>query len=242
MAGVAAGAVNVIVGGGSLITFPTLLALGYAPVLANVSNNVGLTPGNLSGVFAYREELVGQRPRLVRLASASLLGGLTGAVLLLALPGKVFSAAVPLLIALGAVLMAIQPWLRRWIDGHRSETAHGGVALWAGIFVAGIYGGYFGAAQGVLLMALMAVFLDDSLQRLNGVKNVLALVVNLVAAIFFVAVTHVAWPVAGLVAVGTGIGGWLGGRYGRRIPDRVLRWCVVGVGLAVALALEITKR
>ncbi len=238
-AGLAAGTVNVIVGSGSLITFPTLLALGYPPVLANVSNNVGLVPGNVSATVAYRRELVGQRARLVKLGSASLLGGLLGAVLLLGLPHSVFKAAVPALIALAAVLMALQPRISAGLERRGNRQAHGGVALLAGVFLTGIYGGYFGAAQGVILIALLAIFIEDDLQRLNGTKNALALTVNAVAGIFFVATTHVSWSVAGLIAAGSVIGGQVGGRYGRRLPARGLRWTIVVVGLGVAVGLAV---
>jgi uncharacterized membrane protein YfcA len=241
-AGLAAGTINVIVGSGSLITFPTLLALGYPPVLANVSNNVGLVPGNISATLAYRRELVGQRRRLVRLGSASLLGGLLGAALLLALPGSVFKAAVPLLIALASVLMALQPRLSARLERRGARSAIGGWALLLGVFLTGIYGGYFGAAQGVILIALLAIFIDDDLQRLNGTKNALALTVNAAAGVLFIANTHIAWSVAGLIAAGSIIGGQVGGRLGRRLSASVLRWCIVIVGLAVAVGLAVEWR
>ena len=238
-AGLAAGTINVIVGSGSLITFPTLLALGYPPVLANVSNNVGLVPGNISATVAYRGELVGQRRRLVQLGSASLLGGLLGAVLLLALPGSVFKAAVPPLIALASVLMALQPRLSAGLERRGERSAAGGWVLLLGVFLTGVYGGYFGAAQGVILIALLAIFIDDDLQRLNGTKNALALTVNAVAGVLFVASTHIAWSVAGLIAAGSIIGGQVGGRLGRRLSAPVLRWCIVTVGLGVAIGLAV---
>jgi hypothetical protein len=238
-AGLAAGTVNVVVGSGSLITFPTLLALGYPPVLANVSNTVGLAPGNASAVVAYRRELRGQRGRLVRLGSASLLGALLGAALLLALPHSVFKAAVPGLIALASVLMALQPRIRAGLETRHHHRTHGGAALVLGVFLTGIYGGYFGAAQGVVLIALLAIFIDDDLQRLNGTKNALALTSNAVAALFFIATTHIAWSVAGLIAAGSVIGGQLGGRYGRRIPAAILRGVIVVVGIGVAVGLAV---
>jgi uncharacterized membrane protein YfcA len=238
-AGVAAGTVNAIVGSGSLITFPTLLALGYPPVLANVSNTVGLTPGNISANVAYRRELRGQRSRLVQLGAASLFGALVGATLLLALPHSTFKAAVPALVALAALLMAFQPRMRASLDKGDQRRAHGGLGLLGGVFLTGIYGGYFGAAQGVILMALLAVFIDDDLQRLNGTKNALVLVVNGVAGIVFIATTHISWSVAGLIAIGSVIGGQVGGRYGRRIPADALRWVVVVAGLGVAIGLGI---
>ena len=241
-AGLAAGTVNVIVGSGSLITFPTLLALGYPPVLANVSNNVGLVPGAASAVVAYRRERGGQRTRIVKLGSASLAGGVTGAVLLLALPASAFKAAVPALVLLATVLMAVQPRVSRWLATRGDRHIHGGLPLLAGVFLTGVYGGYFGAAQGVILMALLAIFIDDELQRLNGTKNALALIVNGVAAVVFLLVTHVDWAVVVLIAAGSTIGGQLGGHYGRRLPAEILRACIVVVGLGVAIALAVVWR
>jgi uncharacterized membrane protein YfcA len=188
---------------------------------------------------AYRRELVGQRHRLIKLGSAGLLGGLVGAVLLLGLPHSVFKAAVPVLIALAAVLMAIQPRMSQRLEQRGPRQAHGGVALLGGVFLTGIYGGYFGAAQGVILIALLAIFIDDDLQRLNGTKNALALIVNAVAGVFFIATTPISWSVAGLIAAGSIIGGQIGGRVGRRLPAPVLRWTVVTVGLGVAVGLAV---
>jgi uncharacterized membrane protein YfcA len=236
-AGLGAGTVNVIVGSGSLITFPTLLALGYPPVLANVSNNVGLVPGSVSAVHAYRRELVGQRSRMLTLGPASLAGGVTGAVILLALPHSVFKAAVPVLVLIAALMMALQPRVTRWLAARGERHVHGGAPLVIGVFLAGIYGGYFGAAQGVILMSLLAIFIDDGLQRLNGTKNALALVVNGVAGVVFILVAHISWSVAALIAAGSIIGGQLGGHYGRRLPTAVLRICVVTVGLSVSVVL-----
>jgi len=236
-AGLGAGTVNAVVGSGSLITFPTLLALGYPPVLANVSNNVGLVPGSFSAVHAYRRELVGQRSRMLTLGPASLAGGLTGAVILLALPHSVFQAAVPVLVLLAAVLMALQPRVTTWLADRGERHVNGGAPLVIGVYLTAIYGGYFGAAQGVILMSLLAIFIDDDLQRLNGTKNALALVVNGVAGIVFVLVAHVDWSVAALIAAGSIIGGQLGGHYGRRLPTAVLRACVVVVGVSVSIVL-----
>ena len=238
-AGLAAGTVNVIVGSGSLITFPTLLALGYPPVLANVSNSVGLVPGSVSATVAYRRELSGQRSRLLTLGSASLAGGIAGAVVLLALPHSVFKAAVPVLILIASILMAVQPRISRWLADRGERRPHGGLPLLAGVFLTGVYGGYFGAAQGVILISLLAIFIDDDLQRLNGTKNALALVVNGVAGVVFVLATHVSWSVAVLIAAGSVIGGQVGGPYGRRLPTAVLRACVVAVGLGVTVVLAV---
>lgn len=239
-AGLAAGTVNTIVGAGSLITFPTLLALGYSPVVANVTNTVGLVPGALSGSIGYRRELHGQRDRLGRLGAAAVLGGITGGVLLLVLPSSFFDRVVPVLILAACLLVALQPRVSRWVQSRRRPNSgkhHGGPGLYASLVGAAIYGGYFGAAQGVLLIALLAIFLDDHLQRLNAAKNVLAVLVNGVAAVLFVAVADVAWEVAVLLAVGSVLGGQLGASVGRRLPPGLLRGAVVVVGVAVAIRL-----
>ena len=239
-AGTLAGAVNTIVGSGSLVTFPTLLALGYPPVVANVSNTVGLVPGSVSGAIGYRRELTGQRRRLVALGTMSLLGGFTGAVLLLAAPGT-FRAVVPFLILLASGLMALQPRLARRGDaaGRPVLSAPGMLPLL--VYSTGIYGGYFGAAQGVLLLAFLSLGLTDDLQRLNATKNVLAAIVNGVAAVIFIVVSQVDWLAAGLIAGGAVAGGTAGAALGRRIPTRVLRYVVVGGGTAVAIVL-LTQR
>lgn len=237
-----AGALNVLVGGGSLITYPTLLALGHPPVLANVSNNLGLIPGNGAGVLAYLPQLAGPRSNLLALVPASLLGGLSGAILLLALPARLFTAVVPLLIALASLLMALQPRIRTWIERRRGSRQGTSFPLLVGVYLAGLYGGYFGAAQGVLLLALLAVGLDQDLQRLNGYKNALVLIVNGSAALVFVGLTRVDWRLAVLVAMGSAAGGWLGGRYGRRIPEPLLRRGIVATGLVLSLLLAIKLR
>lgn len=232
-AGVAAGAINTIVGSGSLLTFPALLGVGYPPVLANVSNTVGICGGTISAVAGYRRELAGQRRRILAFGSASLIGAITGVVLLLELPGGVFGAVVPVLILLACALIAAQPWIARRLA--RVHARGLGAAGWVGVLLTGVYGGYFGAAQGVILMALLGLVLDDDLQRLNALKNVLAGIVNIVAAVLFIAVTHIAWVAALLILGGSLIGGQLGSRYGRRIPPQVLRWTIVAVGTVVAV-------
>jgi uncharacterized protein len=307
-AGLAAGTINTVVGSGTLITFPTLLAFGYPPVLANVSNNVGLVPGVASGVHGYRAELEGQRRRIIRLGSASACGGLVGAILLLVLPAEAFKAIVPALIGVAVVMVLIQPRLARWMarrqlarsagragDGDLAAQADGadpglrppadadhgtggngatggadgangngaagragaatavgvlpatgissradaigGPVLWALVFCAGVYGGYFGAAQGVLLIGMLGIAFTDSLQRINAVKNVLAGLVNGVAAVVFIALTHVDWGVAGLIAAGSILGGQLGARVGRRLPPWGLRLLIVCVGVAALVKL-----
>jgi hypothetical protein len=237
-AGIAAGGINAIVGSGSLITFPTLLAFGVPPITANVSNNVGLVPGGASGAYGYRRELAGQWPRLLRLGSASAIGAAAGALLLLKLPAATFKIIVPVLILIACVLVVLQPKLNGWLAGHRREgSQHGGPVLWAGVCASGVYGGYFGAAQGVLMIGLLGIFLDEPLQRINGLKNVLTFLVNGVAAIVFIAITHVNWVLAGLIAVGSTIGGYLGARYGRRLPPIALRVLIVIIGVIAAAKL-----
>jgi uncharacterized membrane protein YfcA len=279
-AGLAAGTINTVVGSGTLITFPTLLAFGYPPVLANVSNNVGLVPGVASGVHGYRSELGGQRRRLIRLGSASVCGGLVGAILLLTLPQSAFKDIVPALIGLAVVMVIIQPRLAKWVaerqraraalatpdgagaDGTGGDAegagadadgagavavatppaaaeAIGGPVLWVLVFLAGIYGGYFGAAQGVLLIGMLGIALNDSLQRINAAKNVLAGLVNGLAAVVFILATHIDWGVAGLIAAGSIIGGQVGARVGKRLPPWGLRVLIVCVG-SVALVKLLT--
>ncbi|GDY31238.1 sulfite exporter TauE/SafE family protein [Gandjariella thermophila] len=238
LAGVFAGTINTVVGSGTLVTFPALLAVGYPPVTANVSNSLGLVPGSLAGAIGYRRELAGQRRRLWQLGSASLLGAILGAVLLLTLPPEAFQAIVPVLIGIALVLVIIQPWLARRLAHRRLQPhAHASVGLWLGVFCTGVYGGYFGAAQGVLLLGLMGVLVNESLQRINAVKNVLAMLVNLVAGIVFIFIAHVAWLAVLLVAVGSLIGGWLGARIGRRLPPVVFRAIIVAVGVAAIVKL-----
>ena len=238
LAGLAAGTINTIVGSGTLITFPVLLAVGYPPVLANVTNTVGLVPGSASGAVGYRAELANQGRRLWRLGSASVIGSVIGAVALLVLPATAFQAIVPALIGLACVLVVVQPRVSRLLaaGGHRPHP-HGGPLLYAGVLGAGIYGGYFGAAQGVLLIAIMGLLLDEHLQRINAAKNVLAGLVNLVAAAIFIAVHDVAWAAAGLIAVGSVIGGQLGAVIGRRVPQPVLRGLVVVVGVVAIVQI-----
>lgn len=243
-AGVAAGGINTVVGSGSLITFPTLLALGYVPVVANVSNNIGLVPGGVTGSCGYREELKGQRGRLLRLGSASLIGALAGGLLLLGLPAGAFQVIVPVLIVIALVLVVVQPRVQRWVLRRRQgeRHAHGGPPLWAGVLLAGVYGGYFGAAQGIMLIALLGIGLDDDLQRVNAAKNVLSSVVNGSASVLFIALwifsdTKIDWWAVLLIAAGSTVGGLIGARAGRRVPPTVLRGVIVTVGIVAIINL-----
>ncbi|MGW6016052.1 sulfite exporter TauE/SafE family protein [Streptomyces sp. NPDC055210] len=259
-AGVAAGGVNTVVGSGTLITFPVLLATGLPPVTATVSNALGLVPGAISGAFGYRKELRGQRRRILRLSVGALLGGFTGAVLLLALPATAFEKIVPVVVGLALVLVAFQPLItkrlrRRARDRSSSAGApgpdarfpaplkdgpvhrDGGPLLFVGLTLASVYGGYFAAAQGIIYMSLMGVLLDETMQRLTAVKNVLVAVVNTVAATFFLFVADFDWTAVALIAVGSAIGGQLGAAVGRRFSPLVLRVLIVTVGTVALVQL-----
>jgi uncharacterized protein len=237
-AGMAAGAINTLVGSGTLITFPVLLAFGYSPVTANVSNTIGLVPGSAAGAIGYRRELRGQRTRVLRFGLASLVGGITGAVLLLVLPQSAFEAIVPVFIAIALVSIVLQPRLEGAVSEHRPPPDADGTGLpRAGVYLAGVYGGYFGAAQGILLLAILGLALPDDLQRVNALKNVLAGVVNGVAAVVFIAVADVAWGPAALIAAGSVVGAQLAARYGRRLSPRALRALIVVVGVAAIVQL-----
>jgi uncharacterized membrane protein YfcA len=243
MAGMAAGTINTVVGSGTLNTFPTLHAFGVPPVTANVSNTIGLVPGSVSGVVGYRRELEGQRPRVLRIGVASLIGGAVGAVLLLVLPDEAFSAIVPALVGLGILLVVLQPRIALWTAARHDAAGRpprnpvlGAWWVWPAVLVAGVYGGYFGAAQGVLLMGIMGVGIPETLQRLNALKNVLAAIVNAVAGALFAVVADVDWTIVALIGFGSIIGGQLGATVGRRLPTPVLRMVIVLVGV-VALTV-----
>jgi uncharacterized protein len=238
LAGTAAGTINTVVGSGTLITFPVLLAFGYAPVTANVTNTVGLVPGSVSGAIGYRRELVGQRSRALQLGSMSVLGGITGAVLLLVLPGSAFKAIVPVFIAIALVLTVAQPRISRAVRSREIDLGrpgHPGTAL--AVFLTGVYGGYFGAAQGIILLAILGVALTQDLQRTNALKNVLAGLVNGVAGLYFVFAAHVDWGPAAIIAGAAILGGQLGSRYGRRLPPAGLRALIVLVGISAIVQL-----
>jgi uncharacterized protein len=241
LAGLAAGAINALVGSGTLITFPTLVALGYPPVTATMSNAVGLVAGSVSGTWGYRAELTGQWSRLRWQIPASLAGGVLGAFLLLHLPEKVFTEIVPVLLVLALVLVLIGPRIQSWARRRAEEAGRSPehitparmTVLVLGTFAVGVYGGYFTAAQGILLVGMMGALLPESVQRMNAAKNIMTLVVNVVAAISYslVAFHRISWPVAGLIAAGSLVGGWVGARYGRRLSPNALRGAIVVVGL-----------
>ena len=237
-AGIVAGTINSVVGSGTLFTFPVLLAFGYGPVVANVSNTVGLVPGNASGAVGYRRELVGQQRRAIPLMCMSLVGSGIGATLLLTLPASAFKAIVPAFIAVALVLIVLQPRISAWLaarGGGASENA--GPLASAGVFAAGIYGGYFGAAQGILVLSILSLSVHDSLGRLNALKVVLVGIANLVSGLVFVFAAHVAWAAAGLIAAGSVLGGLLGARIGRRLSPEVLRGVIIVVGIVAIVRL-----
>ena len=227
-AGILAGTINTVVGSGTLVTFPVLLAFGYAPVVANVSNTVGLVPGSVAGAIGYRRELSGQRRRAIPLLAASVIGGLAASA---------FKAIVPAFIAIALVLIVVQPRLARTLAARRRTHGRAGGPATAGVLASGVYGGYFGAAQGILLLAILTLALDDELQRINALKVVLAGLVNAVAGVVFVVAAHVAWLPAVLIAVGSSIGGHLGAHQGRRLPPAALRAVIVVVGIAAIVRL-----
>jgi hypothetical protein len=250
VAGFTAGSINAVVGSGTLVTFPVLLAVGLPPVTATVTNSLGLVPGNLTGAIGYRRELRGQRRLLLRLLPASVLGALTGAFLLLHLPAAAFEAVVPVLVGVAVVLVAVQPLLQRTLARRRARAGveepdeqHVGrgrmVALFAGAYATGTYGGYFAASQGVLQIGIFGLLLRESLQRLNAIKNVLTLAVNAVAAIAYavVATDRIDWAAAGLVAAGSLAGGSVGSAFGRRLPAVVLRATIVALGCTAIVVL-----
>jgi uncharacterized membrane protein YfcA len=241
LAGVGAGAINAVVGSGTLITFPTLVALGYPPVTATMSNAVGLVAGGVSGTWGYRRELRGQWHRLKWQIPGSLLGAIGGAWLLLHLPERVFLTVVPVLLIGALILVIIGPKIQSWAKA-RSERAGRSLehisrgrmaALVFGTFAVGVYGGYFTAAQGILLIAVMGALLPEDMQRMNAAKNLLSLIVNVVAAVAYtlVAFDRISWAAAGLIAIGSLIGGFLGAHYGRRLSPNALRAVIVIVGL-----------
>ncbi len=238
LAGTGAGFVNTVVGSGTLITFPTLLSLGYSPIVANVSNTLGLVPGSASGAYGYRKELQGQKERAIKLSLVAISGGAAGAILLVLFPGA-FQQVVPYLILVAVALMIVQPKLSAYIAKRQKPKLGTGI-LYSGVFLTAIYGGYFGAAQGVVLIALLAIGITEPLQRLNGLKNVLVGVVNGVAAVLFMFIAHVAYRPVVIIAISSIIGAQIGARLGRKIPSPVLRGIIVIVGTVVALKLIVS--
>jgi uncharacterized protein len=237
-AGLLAGGVNAVAGGGSLISFPALLAVGYPSVTANVTNNVALLPGYVGGTVAYRDELGGQGRRARRLGATSAVGGLIGAILLNVSPPGVFEAIVPFLILLSCALLVAQPAAARAVErrGHQGSPP----AVHASVFFSAVYGGYFGAGLGIMLLAALGAFLPDDMQRLNALKGLLSLVISAVAVVYFALFGPVAWAAAAVMAVASLVGGQGGVRLARRLSATALRWLVVAFGTTVAIVLLVT--
>lgn len=219
------------------MTFPVLVALGYPPVVANVTNTVGLVPGSVAGAYGYRRELSGQKNRMIRMGVASFLGAVVGATLLLMSPASVFDAVVPVIIAIAVLLVAFQSRLNALVAERRDEGGNGGPLLTGLVFLTGVYGGYFSAAQGILLLAVLGLGLSETLQRVNALKNMLQALVNLVAAVVFAFVADVDWGAAAVLAVGAIIGGQLGAHLGRRLSPVILRAMIVVVGIVAIFML-----
>ncbi len=236
LAAVAGGFVNAIAGGGTLITFPMLTAVGVPPVIANVTNTVALCPGYVGGTLAQRRDLAGQKKRMWMLLPTGILGGITGGVLLLSTSDATFRKLIPWLILTAVILLAFQDRLRNAILSRLSGAASHPHEGWAipPIFLTAIYGGYFGAGLGVMMLAVLGLSLDDSLTRLNALKQSLSFVINTAAALFFLFSGKVVWTAAAVMAVGALAGGVLGGRVASRLKPSVLRWAVVAIGLVVA--------
>ena len=230
-AGFGAGAVNTIVGSGSLITYPVMVFLGVPPVTANIANTVGLVPGSVAGAWGYRDRLAGTRPLLLRLGAASLVGAVCGAVLLTQLPKSAFAYVVPVLILAAALLVGFQPMIVKRSRPTES-TRWRQLTFW--VFLSGVYGGYFSAAQGVILLGVLGLFLASDLQEQNAVKNVLQALVNIVAAVFFIAVGSVAWKFAAMVAIGSLVGAPVGAAIAKRIPTGPFRIGIVVFGVVMA--------
>ncbi|MCG5123032.1 sulfite exporter TauE/SafE family protein [Streptomyces albidoflavus] len=238
LAGFAGGALNTAVGSGTLVTFPVLLATGLPPVTATVSNALGLIPGSVSGAYAYRRELAGQRRMLIPLCASAAAGGLVGAGLLMVLPPGVFATVVPVLVGLALLLIAVQPLLTRALRGRLTRPG-GGLPLRIGLGLASVYGGYFSAGQGILYVALSGALLEAPLQRINALKNVLVAQVNAVAAGFFLIAADIDWPAALLIAAGATAGAPVGARAAQRLRPVALRVLILTVGTAGLLHMTL---
>jgi len=243
--GLAAGVLSSTVGVASLLSFPVLVGLGLPPVVANVSNTLGLVPGGLSGVVGYRDEVRRAGPITRVIVAVCALGAAVGAALLLGLPPGVFEAIVPFLILFTCLLVGVQPRIAAWLRA-RHEAQHGerlaerhhmSPTTTAFATVTGVYGGYFGAGAGVMMVAVLGLGTDLELRVVNGLKTLSLMVGNVVAGVIFVFVADPRWDVVVLLAAGSLVGGYVGARIGRKLPDAVFRWAVVAAGVVAALLL-----
>ena len=237
VAGFVAGAINAAAGGGSLVTFPALVAVGYPPLIANVTNNVAVFPGYVTGALGYRAGLRGQASRILPLALASAVGALMGVGLVLASSESAFEGIVPFLVLAACALLALQPVLGRWVGQGSSLRERPGLGAVAGLALAGVYGGYFSAALGVAVLALLGLFFQDTLQRLNALKATLQLVIGGAAALGFALLTPVDWTAAAIIGASSLAGGQMGARFAQRVSDRALRGGIVVYGTLAALWL-----
>ena len=246
-AALVAGAVNAVAGGGSLLSFPALLAVGFPALTANVTNSVALTPGYFGGTVGYRRELAGQRARILALGATSATGAVLGAFLLLVSSPALFERIVPFLIFLACGLLAVQTRLARLVrEGRQPRGGRAGaerhtVPLFAAQFLAAVYGAYFGAGVGIMMLAILGIFLTDSLQRLNALKGLLSLLIRVVAAVWFALFAHVSWVAVAVMAAASLLGGQLGVVLARRLNDQVLRWLVIAFGVAVGVRLLVAS-
>jgi hypothetical protein len=238
LAAVAAGAINALAGGGTLITFPMLTAVGVPAIAANVTNTIALCPGYVGGTLAQAADLRGQGRRLWVTLPAGILGGLIGGILLLQTGEQLFRDLVPYLILLASLLLAVQDRIRALLARHLAPE-HSGLRLekwsWLPVGVAAVYGGYFGAGLSVIVLAALGITLEDNLTRLNALKQLIGFATNVAAAVFFLFSGQVLWPAAAVMAVGALLGGVLGGRLAGRVQPSTLRWIVVSIGVIVSL-------
>jgi uncharacterized membrane protein YfcA len=236
-AGLLSGAVNAFAGGGSLISFPVLIALGLPPLTANVTNTVSQLPGYVSITYGYREQLKGQKERFLKLAVPGALGAVAGVVLLKLGGGRTFDAVAPLLVLIACALLAAGPEIRRRLDERSEPTDRMSPALIFGVAAGCAYASYFGAAAGVLILAILGLGISDSLQRLNGLNRALVLLANLVALPAFILLAPIDWASVAALAPATLVGGWAGAKYATSLDDRILRAVVITLGVAVAVWL-----
>jgi uncharacterized protein len=237
LAALAAGFINAIAGGGTLVSFPVLLALGISPVVANVTNTVALVPGTMGGMWSQRKDFKSQYKRLLKLLPVAIIGGVAGGLLILNTSEDAFKSIIPYLILLATILLAAQVKIKNWVVariGQAHTEHHNPVIMLSLVFAAAVYGGYFGAGLGVILMATLGLVTDETMTRLNFLKQALGFAINLAAAIYFAFSGKVDWMIALVMIFGSLLGGLIGGKLAGKIKPEVLRWIVVSAGLIAA--------
>jgi len=238
LAAVAAGFINAMAGGGTLVTFPVLLAIGISPIVANVTNTVALVPGTIGGMWSQRKDFKSQYQRLVKLLPVAIVGGVAGGLLILNTSESAFRSLIPYLILVATLLLAAQIQIKNWVIariGHAHSEHHNPLVMLSLVFMSAVYGGYFGAGMGVILMAVLGYVTDDSMTRLNFLKQALAFAINLAAAIYFAFSGKVDWMIASIMVFGSISGGLIGGRLAGKMKPELLRWIVVAAGLIAAI-------